>query len=60
MKTLRKYNLYWSPEGRCIGTEWAATARAAIRLAPYPYRHYLGEIYAMEVHDRIPENIPES
>ena len=45
---LRKFDLYWSPEGRKIATVEAITARAAIRKAPQPYRRYLGEIYAQE------------
>lgn len=40
------WRLFWIPEGRCIATVQARTARAAIRKAPRPYRQYLGEIYA--------------
>mgnify|MGYP001576479045 CR=1 FL=1 len=44
---MRVFALYWSPEGRKIATVTARTMRAAIRKAPKPYRHYLGEIYAV-------------
>lgn len=47
--TMKTWNVYWSPEGRVIATVQARTARAAIRKAPYPYRRYLGELYAEEV-----------
>ena len=40
------FKLYWSPEGKCIATVKAHTARQAIRKAPKPYSKYLGEIYA--------------
>ena len=43
---MKTYNLFWSPEGRCIATVTALTAHAAIRKAPKPYSEYLGEIYA--------------
>jgi hypothetical protein len=46
---MRTFNLFWSPEGKLIATVQARTMRAAIRKAPYPYRRYLGEIYATEV-----------
>lgn len=46
---LKSWDVYWSPEGRKIATVEARTARAAIRKAPYPYRRYLGELYANEV-----------
>lgn len=42
------YTLYWSPTGQKIGQVAAQTARMATRLAPYPYRKYLGEIYALD------------
>ena len=42
------WKIYWSPEGRCIATVEAATAKAAIRKAPQPYRRYLGELYAVK------------
>lgn len=38
------YKLTWSPEGRNLGTVQATSARQAKRLAPLPYRKYLGEI----------------
>ena len=43
------FDLYWSPEGRKIATVRAVTMRQAIRLAPAPYRKYLGEIYAVKL-----------
>ena len=46
---MKTYALYWAPEGRRIAMVVARTVRAAIRKAPYPYRRYLGEIYAVEV-----------
>ena len=46
---MKTYNLFWAPEGRQIATVQARTPSAAIRKAPMPYRHYLGEIYAVEV-----------
>ena len=51
MKTvkLKTYKLFWSPEGKHIATVDAPTGKQAIRLAPQPYRKYLGEIYAQEV-----------
>lgn len=42
-------SLTWSPEGKPIGNVRADTAQEAIRMAPQPYRKYLGEIYAEEV-----------
>ena len=44
-----QWRVYWAPEGRCIATVWARTAKAAIRKAPQSYRRYLGEMYAEEV-----------
>lgn len=44
----KTWDVYWSPEGRKIATVEAITARAAMRKAPYPYRKYLGEMYAVE------------
>lgn len=43
-----EWDIYWSPEGRKIATVEAITARQAIRMAPQPYRKYLGEMYAVE------------
>jgi hypothetical protein len=40
-----QWKVFWSPEGRCIATVEAKTARQAKRKAPMPYRKYLGEIY---------------
>lgn len=44
-RTMRVYDVYWSPTGQKIATVEASTARAAKRKAPQPYRKYLGEIY---------------
>lgn len=46
---MKTWKVFWSPEGRCIATVIAKTAKAAIRKAPYPYKKYLGEMYAEEV-----------
>lgn len=55
MKTrMKRWRLFWSPEGRVIATVDAMTERAARRKAPLPYRKYLGEIYAMEITDALP------
>ncbi len=43
---VKTWQVFWSPEGRCISIVSARTARAAIRKAPMPYRKYLGELYA--------------
>lgn len=48
-RPMKTFILYWSPEGRPIARVQARGMRAAIRKAPYPYRRYLGEIYAIEV-----------
>lgn len=47
--SMNTYDLYWSPEGKRIATVQAKTTSAAKRKAPYPYRKYLGEIYAEQV-----------
>lgn len=46
MKHLHRYRLYWSPNGSVIGEVVAPNERAACRLASYPWREFLGEIYA--------------
>lgn len=46
---MNTYELYWSPEGRKIATVSAKNIRAAVRLAPQPYRKFLGEIYTKEI-----------
>lgn len=46
---MKKFELYWSPEGRKIATVSAKDAKAAKRKTPMPYRRYLGEIYAVEI-----------
>lgn len=38
------WRLTWAPEGRVIGTVFASSASKARRMAPMPYRKYLGEI----------------
>ena len=43
---MRRWKLFWSPEGRQISTVQAKTAQAAIRKAPAPYKAFPGEIYA--------------
>jgi len=48
----KRFDLFWSPEGRKIATVEAETARAAVRKAPAPYSKYLGEIFAEEVDTR--------
>jgi hypothetical protein len=50
-RTRTTFDVYWSPEGRCIATVEAQDTRAAIRKAPQPYRKYLGEMYALAVTD---------
>lgn len=52
---MKTWKLYWTPEGKCIGTVVAKTAREAIRKAEHPYRKYLGEIYAEEFKPSFPE-----
>ena len=47
MKTSKTWELYWSPEGKCIGTVKAATEAAAVHRAPMPYKQYYGEVYAV-------------
>ena len=52
MKTqVKLYDLYWSPEGRCIATVEAKDFKIARRKTPKPYRRFLGEIYVTEVVD---------
>ena len=46
---MKRWRLFWAPEGRQIAAVEARTARAAVRKAPLPYRKYLGEISAEEV-----------
>ena len=47
---LRVFDVFWAPEGRKIATVHATGYPQACRLAPMPYRKYLGEIYAVEKH----------
>jgi hypothetical protein len=44
---MKRWDIYWAPEGRKIATVEAKTARAAKRKAPQPYRKYLGEMYVV-------------
>lgn len=54
MRVLYTYKLYWAPTGQRIAENvLAPNERAAIRFAPYPYRAYLGEIYAVKQLDRL-------
>ena len=46
---MKFWNLFWSPTGQCISTVKAESAKEAVRLAPYPYSQYLGEVYATEM-----------
>lgn len=43
------FDIIWAPEGRCIATVQANTIARAKRMAPKPYRQYLGELYVLEV-----------
>ena len=53
----KRWDLYWSPEGKRIAAGvQAADHKAAIRKAPAPYNKKLGEIYATEVK---PGSVPE-
>ncbi len=45
--TLHTYTLYWSPEGRPIAIVQATTGWEARKMAPQPYRRYIGEIYSV-------------
>jgi hypothetical protein len=49
MSANKTFDLIWSPEGRCIATVDAANIARAKRMAPKPYRKFLGEIYVLEV-----------
>lgn len=46
---MKIYQLIWAPEGRVVAIVRAKTRRTAIRQAPYPFRRFLGEIYAIEL-----------
>jgi hypothetical protein len=43
------FDIYWAPEGRRIATVEANGIARAKRMAPQPYRKYLGELYVLEV-----------
>ena len=51
MKPTKKWDLYWSPEGRKIATVMAKSQKDAVRKAPRPWWGKLGEVYAVEVKD---------
>lgn len=46
---MKKWRVFWAPEGRQIAVVEAKTESEAKRKAPKPYREYLGEIYAEEI-----------
>lgn len=50
-KVKKFYRLTWAPEGKPIGVVEAEDPSAARRLAPQPYRRYLGEIGVEEFHE---------
>jgi hypothetical protein len=54
---MKTFQLFWSPEGRCIATVQAETGWQARKLAPLPYRQYIAEIYAVQI-DPKPEPLP--
>lgn len=41
---MTKYRLTWAPEGKTIAIVEADDVAAARRMAPMPYRRYLGEV----------------
>ena len=50
---LNTYDLYWSPERRKIATVQAESSFKARRMAPKPYHHATGEVYAVRVWEDI-------
>lgn len=46
---MNTYKLFWSPEGKQIATVKAESSAKARRMAPKPYRKFLGEVYAERV-----------
>jgi hypothetical protein len=48
-RTMKVYELYWSPTGQKIATVEASTSKTAKSKAPKEYRKYRGEIYTKEV-----------
>jgi hypothetical protein len=48
------FDIYWSPEGRCIATVEATGYDRARRMTPQPYRKYMGEVYVLQVRDASP------
>lgn len=49
---MKRYKLFWAPEGKQIAEVMATDPRSAIRKAPMPYVKYLGEIYTEEIKER--------
>jgi hypothetical protein len=47
--TVRTFDVFWAPEGRKVATVVARDEHAAKRMAPKPYRKFLGELYAVVV-----------
>lgn len=46
---MNTFDVYWAPEGRLLVTVEANGIARAKRMAPPPYRKYLGELYVLEV-----------
>jgi hypothetical protein len=46
---VKKWNIFWSPEGRVIATVEAKTAVEAKKKTPKPYKKFMGEVYVEEV-----------
>lgn len=45
---MKRWHIFWSPEGRIIATVVAEDARSAKKKTPLPYRKYMGEVYVEE------------
>lgn len=46
---MKKWKLFWAPEGKQIAVVEAEDESVAKKKAPQPYRKYLGEIWAEEI-----------
>lgn len=46
---MTQFRIYWAPEGKTLAIVEAPDASAARRMAPMPYRKYLGEVGAVQV-----------
>jgi hypothetical protein len=46
---MKTFDVVWAPEGRIVRTVEAKDSARAKRLAPQPYRKFLGEVYVLEV-----------